>query len=191
MPLCRTLHDLHTSRLLPPAPVPPNLVYTFLPALSSLLLSLLPYATFASTSSLLPIVSLRGTFAPSGYSLHILHTSSSPPSSLAALLSFLAVPLYLDSPTGHALPLHIPSTSLAALFSRRGVPQFLLPSFCTPYLARVQIYCLRPPSSSFFLPESPSAYSGGPSGQTIYICDTCGCLFFPSSSQCMPRYRAL
>ena len=113
------------------------------------------------------------------------------PFHLPHLLCFWAVPLYLDSPIGHALLPHTPNMSLAALFPHRGTPRSLLPSSYTLYLAGAQIYCPRLLTSFAFLPESPSVYSGGPSGQTTHICDIFGRLFSPSSSQCMPGYRAL
>ena len=117
-----SLHNPHTSRSSPPASVPPSLIHTFLLALLSLLPFPPPYATSTSTPILLPTTLLRDTFAPSGYLPHILCTSSSLPSSHAVLLSSLAVPLYLDSPIGRVLPPHTPSTLLAALFPRRGMP---------------------------------------------------------------------
>jgi len=188
---CPLPHNLHTSRSLPPAPAPPILIHISPPTPLSLSPFPLPHATFISNPSLPPTTLPRDTFAPNGYFPHIHHTSSSPPSSLAALLPFLAAPLYLDSPIGHALPLHTPNTLLAALFPHRGAPHFLPPSSYTPYLTRAQIYCSLLPTSFAFLPRSPFAYSGGPSGRTIHICDICGRLFSPSSFQCMPGYRAL
>ena len=147
-----SLHNPHTSRSSPPAPVPPSLVHTFLLALLSLLPFLSPHATSASTPILLPTTLLRDTFAPSGYLPYILCTSSSLPSSHAALLPSLAVPLYLDSPIGRVLPPHTPSTLLAALFPRRGMPRSLLPSSCTLYLIRAQICCSPLPTSFASLP---------------------------------------
>ena len=142
--VCQILRNPHTSLLSPPAPVLSSPFHTFLPVLLFLSLFFPPHAILASTPSLLPIASPRGTFAPGGCSLCIHHTSSFLPSSLAALLPSLAVPLYLDSSIGHVLPPHIPNTSLAVLFPCRGVPQSLLLSSYTPYLARAQIYCPRP-----------------------------------------------
>ena len=166
---CPLLHNLHTSRSLLPAPAPPILVRISPPTLFSLLPFPLSHATFISNPSLPPTTLPRGTFAPNGYFPRIHHTSFSAPSSLATLLPFLATPLYLDSPVGHALPPHNPNTLLAALFPHRGMLHFLPLSFCTPYLTRAQIYCSLLPTSFAFLPRSPSAYSGGPSGQTTHL----------------------
>ena len=190
MVMCQAPRNLHTSQSSPPAPAPSIPVHTFLPILPSLLPSSLPYAIFVLNPSFSPTASLRDIFVPSGYFPHIPYTSSSPPSLHAVLLPFLAVPLYLDSPVGHVLPPHTPNTSLAALFSHRGAPYFLPPSSCTFYLVGAQTCCPLPLTSSFSPPVSPSAYNGGPGGRTIHTCDTCGCLFSPLSSQCMPGYRA-
>ena len=188
---CPSLRNLHTSRLLLPTPAPPIPSHIFPPTVLFLSLSPLLHAIFTSIPSPLPITSPRDTFAPGGCFLCIHHTSSSPPSSLAALLPSLAMLLCLDSPIGHVLPPHIPSTLLAVLFPRRGALRFLPPFSYTLYLARAQICCPCPQTSSSSLPGFPSAYSGGPSGRTTHICDTFCRLFSPSSSQCMPGYRAL
>ena len=189
--VCQILRNPHTSLLSPPAPVLSSPFHTFLPVLLFLSLFFPPHAILASTPSLLPIASPRGTFAPGGCSLCIHHTSSFLPSSLAALLPSLAVPLYLDSPIGHVPPPYNPNTSLAALFPRRGIPHFLLPSSYILCLVGAQTYCPHPLTSFFSLLVSPSAYSGGPSGRTTHICNICGHLFFLSSFQCMSGYRAL
>ena len=137
---CPTLRNLHTSQLLLPALAPPIPPHTFPPILLFLLPFLFSHAIFTSTPNLLPTTLLRDTFAPSGYLPRILCTSSSLPSSHAVLLPSLAAPLYSDSPIGHALPLHIPNTLLAALFPHRGAPHFLPPSSYTLCLVGAQTY---------------------------------------------------
>ena len=179
---CQTPRSPHTSQSSPPAPALPSLIHTFLPTLLSLLPSLLLCAIFVSTPSLFPITLPRNISAPGGCSLHIHHIFSFLPSSPAVLLPSLAVPLYLDSPIGHVPPPHNPNTSLAALFPRRGIPHFLLPSSYILCLVGAQTYCPHPLTSSFSPSVSPSVYSGGPSGRTTHICDTCGRLSFLLSS---------
>ena len=191
MVMCQTPHNLHTLQSSPPALAPPIPSRTFPPTLSLLLLFLLLYANLTLAPSLLPTASPRGTFAPGGCFLHIPHTSSFLPFLHAAPLPSLAMPLYVDSPIGHVLPPCIPNTLLAVLFPYKGVLHFLLPSSYTLCLVGAQIYCPLLLTSSFSLPISLSVCSGGPSGQTTHICDTCGCSSFLSSSQCMPGYRAL
>jgi len=190
MVLCRTPRNLHTLQSLPPAPAPPILVHTSLLTHLSLLPSPLPHAIFISNPSLPPTASLRDTFVPGGYFLHTPHTSSFPSSSHAALLPSLATLLDLNSPIGCVLPPHTPNTLLAALFPHRGTPHSFPPFFCTLYLVGAQTCCPLLLTSSFSPPVSLFAYNGGPGGRTIHTCDTCGRLFSPSSSQCMPRYRA-
>ena len=191
MVMCQAPHNLCTSRSSPLVPAPPIPARTFPPTLLFLLLSLPSHANFVSIPSLLPTALQRGTFLLGGCSPCIHYTFSFPPSLHAALLPSLAAPLYLGSPIGHVPPLHIPNTLLAMLFPHGDAPYFPPPSSCTLYLTRTQTYCPLPLTSSFFLPRSPSAYSGRPSGQTTHICDTFGHSSFLSSSQCMPRYRAL
>ena len=187
----QTPRSLHTLQLSPPAPAPPIPAHTSPPKLLSLLLSLPPYVIFTSVPNLLPIASPRGTFALGGCSLHICHTSSFLLFLHAALLPSLAMPLYLDSPIGHIPSPHIPNTSLTALFPYKGMPHFLPPFSCTLCLVGAQTCCPLPLTSSSSPPVFPSAYNGRLGGQTIHTCDTCGCLSFLSSSQCIPGYRAL
>ena len=187
----QTPRSLYTSQLSPPAPALPIPAHTSPPTLLSLLPSPFSHTILISIPCLLPIASLRGTFAPGGCSLRIHHTSFSLPSSHAVLLPSSAIPLYLDSPIGYVLPSHIPNTLLAALFPRRSAPHFLPPSSCTLYLAEVQTCCLLPLTFSFSPLVSPSAYNGGPGGRTIHTCNICGRLFSLSLSQCIPGYRVL
>ena len=121
MVACPILHNPHTLRSLPPDLAPPNPFRIFLSILPPLLLFPSPYANLVSIPNLLPIASPKDTFVPSGYFLHIPHTSSSLPSSHAVPLPSLAVLLNLDSPIGHVLPPHTPNTLLAVLFPHGGM----------------------------------------------------------------------
>jgi len=176
------LHNLRTSRLSLSASALPNPSHTFPPILLSLLLFPPFRAILASVPNFPPTASLRGIFAPGGYFLYIHCTFFSLPSLHAAPLPSLATLLYLDSPIGRVPLPHIPNTLLAVLLPRKGMPLLLLPSSCTFHLARTQTYCPHFPISSFSLPKSPSTCSGGPSGQTTHIFDTCGHPSFLSSS---------
>ena len=139
MVVCQAPRSPHTSQLSLPAPAPPTPVHTSLLTLLSLLPFSLLRAILALNPSLLPTASLRDTFVPGDYFLHILHTSSSLPSSHAAPLPSLAMPLYLDSPIGHVLPPHTPNTLLAMLFPCRGAPQ----SLCYDLITQVATLDLR------------------------------------------------